>query len=149
MLEADGLTPANPNGGTARKLTFGEGEDAVIAFLTGLNGGTAPIRTANAECPAGPMHFADWGGGLTLDFQDGRFAGWSLGTEAGAGLATLENVRVGSTLAELRAARPDVRIEETSLGREFTAGGISGLLSGPGETAHVESLWAGTICAFR
>ncbi len=148
-LDKTGLTPANPDGGTGRRLVFGEGEETVVAFLSVLHGGARPERTSNAECPAGPMIFADWGDGLVLSFQDDRFAGWIADETAAPGVAAEGGVRVGSTLAQVRAAWPGVETRADSLGPEFTANGLSGTLSGPAESATVTRLWAGATCIFR
>ena len=150
LLEADGFMPANPGGhGTGRKLSFGEAEAEVVAFITRLRGEQPPRRSSNAECPAGPLTFADWGDGFQLAFQDGKFAGWTAGEGAPRGFSTLSGVHVGSTLAELRAAHPDLTVREDTVGPEFSAGDIHGTLSGTADAATVTTLWAGTSCIFR
>lgn len=150
LLEADGFMPANPGGhGTGRKLSFGEDEAVVVDFITTLRGDQPPRRGANAECPAGPLSFADWGDGFQLAFSEGQFAGWTAGEGAPRGFATASGVHVGSTLAELRAAHPDVAVSEDSLGPEFAAGEIYGTLSGTGDEAVVTTMWAGVNCVFR
>ena len=150
LLEADGFMPANPGGrGTGRKLAFGEAETEVVAFITRLRGDQAARRSSNAECPAGPLTFADWGDGFQLAFSEGQFAGWTAGEGAPRGFATVGGVHVGSTLAELRAAHPDVTVREDSLGPEFAAGEIYGTLSGADDAATVTTMWAGVNCVFR
>ena len=150
LLEADGFMPANPGGrGTGRKLSFGEPETEVVAFITRLRGDQPPRRSSNAECPAGPLTFADWGDGFQLAFSDGKFAGWTAGEGAPRGFSTLSGVHVGSTLAELRAAHPGVAVREDTVGPEFSVGDIHGTLSGTGDAATVTTLWAGASCIFR
>ena len=150
LLEADGFMPANPGGrGTGRKLSFGETEPEVIAFITRLRGDQPPRRSSNAECGGGPLTFADWGDNLQLAFSEGQFAGWTAGEGAPRGFATASGIHVGSTLAELRAAHPDVTVSEDTLGPEFAAGEIHGFLSGTTDAAVVTGLSAGATCVFR
>lgn len=150
LLEADGFMPANPGGhGTGRKLSFGEAEPEVIAFITRLRGDQPPRRAANAECPAGPLTFADWGDNFQLAFSEGKFIGWTAGEGAPRGFSTVSGIHVGSTLTQLRAAHPDVVVREDSLGPEFAVGEIYGTLSGTGDDAVVTTMWAGVNCVFR
>ena len=150
LLEGDGIMPANPGGhGTGRKLTFGEPRAAVVNFLTGLHGGTAPTLSQNGECGAGPLDFAMWDDDLTLAFQDGQFAGWWAGDQAPAGFSTIKDIHVGSTLAEVRAAWPGVTVMNDSIGPEFHTDSIAGTLTGTTATATVTALWAGVSCIFR
>jgi hypothetical protein len=60
----------------------------------------------------------------------------------------MSGVRVGSTRAELEAAYA-AEVAESTLGTEFNAGGLGGLLSGPGKDARITDLWAGINCFFR
>lgn len=150
LLEGDGLTPAQPGGGTALKLAFGQPMDEVIAAMAARRGGAAPTMSHNAECGAGPLDFASWGDGVQLVFQDGRFAGWWLDEAAPTGFSTLSGLHIGSTLRELRAAHPDADIGEATIGPEFTAGGdIHGTLTGTNDAAEINNLYAGVSCIFR
>jgi hypothetical protein len=150
LLEDDGLMPANAGGqGTGLKLAFGAPRATVVSYLTGLHGGTAPTPGHNDECGAGAMDFADWGDDLTLAFQDGKFAGWWAGDQAPAGFSTVHDIHVGSTLAQVRAAWPDVEVRNDSIGPEFAAGDLFGTLSDTTPTATVTALWAGVSCIFR
>lgn len=56
--------------------------------------------------------------------------------------------RPGSTRAELEAAYA-TRVFESTLGTEFSAGSLQGLLESPRADARVMSLWAGTTCILR
>ena len=142
--------PANPGGhGTGLKLSFGAPRGTVITYMTGLHGGTAPQTDSNDECGAGPVQFARWDDDLTLAFQDGKFAGWWAGEKAPAGFSTVQDIHVGSTLAEVRAAWPDVEVMNDSIGPEFASADIFGTLTGTTASARVTALWAGVSCVFR
>jgi len=150
LLEGDGFMPANPGGhGTGLKLGFGAPRGTVITYMTGLHGGTAPQTDSNDECGAGPVQFARWDDDLTLAFQDGKFAGWWAGEKAPAGFSTVQDIHVGSTLAEVRAAWPDVEVMNDSIGPEFASADIFGTLTGTTASARVTALWAGVSCVFR
>lgn len=148
LLEGDGFAFPNPGGGgTPRKLSFGDSETEVVAFITGLRG-AEPIRSANAECPAGPLAFAEWDDSLIVVFQDGKLVGWNLAVDGKPGYATLKGVHIGLTRTELNAAAPGLEVQDSSLGPVFTLDGVTGVLGGPGPNATVDALWAGTICLF-
>jgi hypothetical protein len=130
-------------------LKFGTPMKDAIAAIDGMLGPGSKPET-NSECGAGPIAFVKWPDGFSGLFQDGRFVGWSVddGSAKGA-YVTDKAVGVGSTRAELLAAYPDVKIEESTLGTEFTVGDYDGLLQGKGGEAKVGALWAGTSCVFR
>jgi hypothetical protein len=60
----------------------------------------------------------------------------------------MNGIGVGSTRAQLDAAF-DPQITQSSLGTEFSAAGLGGVLESPAPTARITSLWAGTGCIFR
>lgn len=130
-------------------LKFGTPIRAAIAAIDGMLGPGSQPETNN-ECGAGPMEFVKWPDGFTGVFQDGKFAGWSIDSGSPPkAYATDKAIGVGSTRAELLAAYPAVKIEQTSLGTEFTVGGYDGILAGAGPDARIETLWAGLSCVFR
>ncbi|MDP1963922.1 MAG: hypothetical protein Q8K93_17160, partial [Reyranella sp.] len=98
---------------------------------------------------AGPIAFAQWPTGLNMLFQDGAFVGWSVNRDPAGKLTTLNGIGLGASRAALKAGYSDFQPQESTLGEEFTAGGLSGLLDGKGAKARVEALWAGTSCVFR
>ena len=147
-VEAEGLRLIDAESGRARALPFGLSE-AQVAEALAFRGPPA-ASGLNPECGAGPMTIVRWADGLGVHHQDGRFVGWALArgpTPEGAP-TTAAGVGVGSTRAELEAAYA-ITVETTTLGLEFHAGGLHGLLDGAGAQARVTNLWAGTDCAFR
>jgi hypothetical protein len=141
-LTGQGLTVAG------RTLAFGTAEAETIAAVSATQGGRAPTLGRNEECGAGPIDYADWGDGLQLAFQDGRFAGWWANDNATA-LRTPQGAAVGMTLAQARAALPGLQAQESTIGPEFAAGDYFGTLSGLTDDARVTALWAGVSCIFR
>lgn len=150
-LSADGiiLIGAVEGRGTATTLQFGRDKAAVLDVLA-VDFGT-PKMSRLEECGAGAMEFAAWGP-LTLNFLDGRFVGWR--AERGARVVTVDGLRLGNTLAEVKHERSAQRVPETTLDGEFKyasgdGGTIGGFLEGPGDSAKVVSLHAGVNCIFR
>jgi hypothetical protein len=131
-LGANGLEPG---------LAFGMKQEDAIKAATAAFGPGGKIEH-NDECGEGPMDFVSFGG-LSLGFQEGKLAGWSL-YETEPALRTKNGLTVGAP----RSALGDLEIdEESSLGPEFDSGGIGGTLDEKGE--KVEALWAGLPCQFR
>ncbi len=148
-LDTQGLRVVNASTGATRAIAFGTKEADVVSILTNLRGKPRD-RGVNQECGAGPLGFASWADGLSLRFNKGRFAGWSVdGRSNGANkLTTINGVGTGSTRTQLNKAYT-VKVSQSSLGTEFSAGGLGGLLSGNKPTDRVTSLWSGTTCLFR
>ena len=148
-LDSQGLRVVNASTGATRALAFGTSEANVVAVLTNLRG-KPRNRGVNRECGAGPLGFASWADGLSLQFNQGRFAGWHVdGRRQGANkLTTINGVGTGSTRTQLNKAYT-VKVSQSTLGTEFSAGSLGGLLSGSKPTDRVTSLWSGTTCFFR
>jgi len=145
-LAPGALSFVDPNSGRAVELAFGT-ERAVVERAVEAALGKAAERGSNGECGEGAMDFARMPGGLRVWFQEGKFVGWFV-DDAAAKLSTASGVGVGSTRKDLTGAY-DAKIAESSLGEEFTAGDLSGLLSGAGPTAKVTAIWSGQVCNFR
>lgn len=139
-LDPEGLRLIDRNSGSTASLPFGQPAEQVLAMVAASRGAPAE-RGTNAECGAGPLDFASWEDGLTLWFQNGTFAGWATNRQ---GATLMTGVGVGSSRADLESAHV-ITVEESTLGTEFTFGGISGLL----ENDRVSNLWAGASCNFR
>lgn len=127
------------------KLAFGGGREQVLAAV-GAALGTPQEQGTNEECPAGPLAHAQYPG-LQLVFQDGSFVGWFAGE--GSALRTAQGVGPGSTLGQLKAAYPAATVAETSLGSEFAADDLYGIVTTPSDEGKVQVMFAGTNCLFR
>lgn len=150
LLGANGLDIVAQGVSLPDGLGFGEKENTVVMQLSHVLGAPGEKMT-NDECGAGPMNFRRFGP-LTVNFQRGEWVGWLLdrgsGREGGPVPVTLEDgITVGSPAGEL-AGQGDY-FEESTLGDEFMVEGISGLSSGRGSDAKIDTLWAGTNCNFR
>lgn len=145
VLAPDGLTIGG-GAGAPKRLAFGGAQAGVLADVTAALG--APKEQGNQEeCPAGPLYQASYTSGLQVVFQDGEFVGWF--AREGSRFRTAQGIGPGSTLGELKKAYPATTVEETSLGHEFAAGELYGVVTGPSDTATVQVMFAGTNCIFR
>ncbi|MBY0306640.1 MAG: hypothetical protein K2W86_15990 [Sphingomonas sp.] len=147
-LVGDGLQLVDGDSGKTYAVPFGTAQDQAIERIGKVQG---PIGDSGdyEECGAGPIFYADFPGKLTLLFQDKKFAGWSVGGPgADAKLTTLAGIGVGSTRTALEAAYT-ATIEESTIGIEFMAGDMSGLLDSAKPTAKISDLWAGVTCIAR
>lgn len=139
-LDPEGVRVVNGETGSTRLLAFGapaaQMRDAVALTRSGQAGATG----TNSECGAGALDYAQWPE-LTLWFQNDAFVGWSANQP---GASTLTGIGVGATRVQLER---DYRIqtEETSLGTQFSAGDLHGVIDDGGV---VSALWAGTSCNF-
>lgn len=140
-LAADGLEL-----GAGRRLAFGGGRTGVLADVGGVLGQPAE-QGMQEECPAGPLYQVGYAAGLQLVFQDSAFVGWF--ARQGSTLRTASGVGPGSTLGQLRAAYPAAKVEETSLGFEFAADELYGVVTDTTDAGVVEAIFAGTNCIFR
>lgn len=150
-LSSDGLIAVMADSGATQALPFLRPKSQTLVTMTRAEL-TRGKESVNTECGAGPLTFVEWPDGLSLMFQDDRFVGWSA-DERGSGTLTFMNgVGIGSSRAELVAAFPGTKVEETTLGVEFTLPGdgrAGGLLNGRDQAAKVTDLWAGVTCMFR
>lgn len=151
-LDGEGLRFVDKASGKASLLAFGvpraQAEEA-LARVTGK----ADDRSTNEECGAGPMEFTRYDA-MTLNFQDGKFAGWFLGNEPGAdAFSTMSGIAIGTTRAKAGESVSIVMAEDSTLGEEFSIGtgdnSIGGMFAEPGDTAKIDALFAGTNCFFR
>lgn len=137
-LAPDGLLVVS--GARSRTIAFGSPAEQALRVAEAATR-ALPVRGQSGDCGAGALDFATFPG-VRLWFQQDRFVGW---TATGRGPTTMAGVGIGSTRAQV----DDVivaPVESTSLGDEFTSGGMSGVYD---ESGTVRSLWAGTTCIAR
>jgi len=148
--EGEGLRLFLEPSGAARPVPFGRPMAEVIATLTavqGSDGGTPPVQLENADCGAIAATWASTG--LTAWFARQRFVGWSVQPPAqGTALTTASGIGLGSTRTELEGAYA-ADVARSTLGIEFSAGGLAGLLDSARPDARVVNLWAGQACLGR
>jgi len=142
-LEGGGLRVFLASTGSARPLPFGTSSADATRLLSAALGGAPVEQGVVADCAA---EYARWEDGLTVWFADGRFAGWSLGR--GSALTTADGLGLGTTRSALEAAR-EITVMRSSLGEEFTTGGLAGLLESDAADARIQHLWSGHTCIAR
>lgn len=142
-IEGFGLTILPRGTGPAKTVRFGESQAPTIAAISQVLGKPAQEGT-NADCPSGPVQFATWSKGLSANFEGGKFVGWAGAVDQ----KTARGIGFGSSKADLAAAYHPT-FEQTSLGYEFTADGITGVLESDAADAAITDLWAGMSCVAR
>ena len=151
-LDGEGLRFIDKTSGKASLLAFGvpraQAEEAL-----GRVAGTLDDRSTNEECGAGPMEFTRFDA-MTLNFQDGKFAGWFLGNEPGADqYSTPSGIAIGTTRVKAAESVTLVMAEDSTLGEEFSLGAgdnvVGGMFAAPGDAAKIDALFAGMNCFFR
>lgn len=142
VLEGHGLRISGVAPGT--ELPFDTPKAAAIEAVTKALGRPPTERGTNDECGGGGMEFAAWEGEITAWFDEERFVGW----DSKGKLKTPGGVGVGSSRADLAPLR-GMEVEESTLGTEFRAGGLSGILASKAPDAKVIHLWGGSTCVFR
>ncbi|QQE64313.1 hypothetical protein GFS31_09930 [Leptolyngbya sp. BL0902] len=147
-LTGEGLFLVDTESGSTTLLPFGTEMATVQAAVSNLLGNPETV-SANEECPGDPFISALWAEGLVLNADDETFVGWSVRPEAGSDqFTTLAGIGVGSSREDLEAAYT-VTVFESTIGTEFAAGQLAGLLSDPTAAAEITDFWAGTVCIFR
>lgn len=145
VLAADGLQITGGAGG-AERLAFGGPRGGALAGVSGVLGEPRE-QGAQAECPSGPLYQAQYAAGLQLVFQDSAFVGWF--ADEGSAFRTAAGIGPGSTVAQLRAAHPAATVQATSLGMEFVADDLYGVVTDSTDTGRVQVMFAGVSCIFR
>lgn len=143
-VDGDGLRLVDPASGAARPIPFGTPEADTEAVLRAALGRAPDERGETSDC--GSRRFARWNGAISAWFGDDGFSGWSL--PDGSALSTVSGLRLGSPRSDLASAY-SAEVMASSLGTEFVAGTLGGVLDGDTPDAVVTHLWAGDTCIAR
>ncbi len=144
VLRPDGLGFTD-GGSSSSSLAFGSDADTVKAAVDRALGQGGDFATPDCGADVVTRQYD----GLFLLLDGDRFVGWVTGSP---GLTTGDGIGVGATLAELRAAYPDLSVRESTLGVEWAAagdGGVFGFLEGSAETSRTTTVLAGQACLAR
>ena len=143
-LRPDGLGFSD-GGSSTSSLTFGADAASVRTALDRALGAGEEFSTPDCGTGSNSVQYE----GLSVLLQDDTFVGWAAGSP---GLTTGDGITVGATLAELRAALPDVQVSEGTVGAEWSVagdGGLAGFLDGVQDTSAVTGITAGIRCIAR
>lgn len=143
-VEGEGLRVIDAATGAARPIPFGAPMAEVVAVLSALAGGPPREAGENPDCG---VAYATWATGLSVTFTNSRLAGWSI--RAGDDPpTTASGIGIGSTRREIESVY-DARFFDSSLGNEFSAGALAGVLDSAGADGRVMVMWAGHVCLAR
>ena len=143
-LDGEGLRLFNAVSGASRLIPFGTSRPDALRAIGAAQKGPVRSEGNNVECNA---RYTVWDNGLTVWFARDRFAGWSATASASAP-GTAAGVKVGSTREQLESAYA-ATTRKSTLGHEFNAGALAGLLASGNADARITALWAGTTCIAR
>ena len=144
-LDGEGLRIFTVATGSSRAIPFGIGKAEALAMLETVQGAQPSEQGENVDCGATN---AIWPDGLTAWFARDKFVGWSVASAASP-LSTAGGLKVGTTRADVENGASVAKIAPSSLGEEFTAGDVAGLLASGDADARVTNLWAGAACIAR
>jgi hypothetical protein len=148
ILAGEGLQLVNLQTGSTTPLAFDGDMATTLDAVTQILGEPEEMGE-NSECPSGPLTIATWPNGLALNAADDTFVGWAMQPgDDDTALTTASGIGIGSTRQELEEAYT-VEVVDSSLGVEFSAGDLYGLLTSPEPTGTITNLWAGVACNFR
>lgn len=146
-LDGEGLRLVDSVSGSTKALAFGTPLPIAISMLTPVVG-EPNERGTNPECGAGPIEFITYADGLQIVAQRDTLFGWAVRTDGAQSLRTMSGIGIGSTRAELESVYSS-RITRSSIGVEFIAGGLQGVLESEADEARITHMWAGVSCVFR
>jgi hypothetical protein len=144
-LDGEGLRIFITATGASRPIPFGIAKADALRMIESVQGAPHQKHGENIDCGATN---AVWPDVLTVWFARDKFVGWSVAA-AGSPLSTPGGLMLGTTRTELENGASVARIAKSSLGEEFTAGDVAGLLDSAAADARVSNLWAGATCIAR
>jgi hypothetical protein len=150
VLRPDGLDLESTSGARLSRLDFGTATATQVDQALGqaLGIGT-PKREDLPECGQGARTSARVDRFSVL-YDGTSFVGWTDQGVKGHRLTAANGLGIGSTLAQVKAAQPDTKTMDDSLGPEFfSETGISGMLDGLKASSKVTLVYAGETCFFR
>ncbi|GAB5448278.1 hypothetical protein [Gymnodinialimonas sp.] len=140
---ATGLHLTSADGTLREGLPFGTPFHTTMHTLVAIFGHDLTVAFPQ-ECGAGPLVSVHVPGRINLVFQEDQLAGWMMIGDSS--LRTGSGLGIGSPRAAL-ATEGAVEFYDGSIGTEFGAGDLFGLLSEDG--ARVLGIWSGATCIFR
>ncbi|MEY2438280.1 MAG: hypothetical protein QOF97_3116 [Acidimicrobiaceae bacterium] len=144
-MSQDGLTFVI--GASTRNLNFGSDKAAVMTALQSAEGAPRSVDTGSlCEDGSGRVFDTVLYDGLSVYFLNATLSGWRVSKTQ---FTTLDGVGPGSTLTQLRAAFAEVKVTDSSLGVEWSAGTLGGVLSGKSDDSIVGEMFAGDLCIIR
>jgi hypothetical protein len=144
-MSQDGLTFVI--GASTRNLNFGSDKAAVMTALQSAEGAPRSVDTGSrCEDGSGRVFDTVLYDGLSVYFLNSTLSGWRVSKVQ---FTTLDGVGPGSTLTQLRAAFGEVKVTDSSLGVEWSAGALGGVLSGKSDDSIVGEMFAGDLCIIR
>lgn len=145
-VDGEGLRAFDAVTGAARPIPFGGSFEDTVNGVTGITSAVPPERGETPDCG---LAYASWENGLTITGRGGRFVGWSLRpSSTEAVLTTASGVGIGSIRSRVDSVY-DIEVAESSLGVEFSAGGMAGIFDEDGPEGRVTAIWAGEVCIAR
>ena len=147
VLEPDGIGILTDEDSITH-FTFGQADLATTAPALESQLGPATSEEDLEECGPGPLHSVSWPG-LTIYFQEDTLEGWYVQAGGSEVFTTLEGIGLGSTRVDLEAAFADLTVEESTIGIEWSGGGMAGILTEDSAEGEVEVIWSGLNCIAR
>ncbi|MES2664024.1 MAG: hypothetical protein V4629_12065 [Pseudomonadota bacterium] len=142
-IEGEGLRIFDNETGHATPIVFNSLQNSTISTLNTLFG-EPNEQGKNEECG---VDFINWNGLITY-FLNNKFVGWAVNDSKATHFATASGVGIGTTRVELKESY-DAEIKKSTIGLEFSAVGLNGLLSSAKPHATITNLWAGQACILR